>query len=194
MMEEHIDLTETQRIIEAVLFAAGYPVPYTRLSDILGIGVSAVKKIVKEYANSYTATGNIRGIQLVLYDKSCQLCTKEAYQEQIKDALGIKRGGMLSNSSLEVLAIIAYHQPVTRAYMEQIRGVDCSYAVSNLLDKHLIDVNGRLDVPGRPFLYATTEDFLRCFGLSSLEELPELELFGREMRDEQIEMEMEDTV
>ncbi|MBQ4574781.1 MAG: SMC-Scp complex subunit ScpB, partial [Clostridia bacterium] len=109
-------------------------------------------------------------------DNSCQLCTDERYKDYIKNALGIKENGNLSQTSLEVLAVIAYNQPVTKAYVEQVRGVDCSYPISSLCDKNLIRRAGHLDVPGRPILYETTEDFLRCFGLSSLGELPYVEL------------------
>ena len=184
--------TQNEKIIEAVLFAAGYPVSYAKLSDLLGMTPSETKKTVEDYAKRYNDPENGRGIQLITYDKSCQLCSKEEYAEYIKDVLGIRRGGSLSASSLEVLAIISYHQPVTRAYIEQIRGVDCSYALSSLQDKGLIDVKGRLDVPGKPFLYVTTEDFLRCFGLSSLSELPPMEHFTHVTEDEQILLEMED--
>ncbi len=93
----------------------------------------------------------------------------------IREALGIRRGGNLSNSSIETLSIIAYNQPVTRVYIDSVRGVDSSYAVSSLLERGLIECVGRLDQPGRPMLYGTTADFLRCFGLSSLAELPEVE-------------------
>ena len=106
------------------------------------------------------------------YDNACQLCTKEKYLPHIRVALGIRRNGTLSNSSIEVLAIVAYHQPVTRAYIDTVRGVDSAYAVSSLLERGLIESVGRLDAPGRPMLYGTTADFLRCFGLSSLSELP----------------------
>lgn len=184
--------TQNEKIIEAVLFASGYPVTYAKLSDLLGMTPSEAKRTVEDFAQRYNAPENKRGIQLITYDKSCQLCSKEEYAEYIKDVLGIRRGGSLSASSLEVLAIISYHQPVTRAYIEQIRGVDCSYAISSLQDKGLIDVKGRLDVPGKPFLYVTTEDFLRCFGLSSLSELPPMEHFTHTVEDEQILLEMED--
>lgn len=181
---------QNERIIEAVLFAAGYPVTYNKLSDILSLSVSEVKKCVKAFAEYYNSEEIMRGIQLVTYDDACQLCSREEYAEYIKEALGIRRGGTLSNSSLEVLALIAYHQPVTRAYVEQIRGVDCSYAISSLLDKGLIDVKGRLDVPGKPYLYVTTDDFLRCFGLESLSQLPPAEYFSDMARDEQLTLEL----
>lgn len=187
-----MEFTQNEKIIEAVLFAAGYPVSYAKLSDLLGLTPSEAKKEVEQFAQKFNAPEQGRGIQLVTYDKSCQLCSKEEYAEYIKDVLGIRRGGTLSASSLEVLAIIAYHQPVTRAYVEQIRGVDCSYAISSLQDKGLIDVKGRLDVPGKPFLYVTTEDFLRCFGLTSVSELPPMELFTHATEDEQILLEMEE--
>ncbi len=183
---------QNDKIIEAVLFAAGYPVTYAKLSDLLGLTPSETKKSVEEFAKRYNDPKNDRGIQLVTYDKSCQLCSKEEYAEYIKDVLGIRKGGSLSASSLEVLAIVSYHQPVTRAYVEQIRGVDCSYALSSLQDKGLIDVKGRLDVPGKPFLYVTTDDFLRCFGLSSLGELPPIEHFTHTVEDEQILLDMGD--
>ena len=107
--------------------------------------------------------------------ETCQLTTKEQYMPYIREALGIKRGGNLSASSLEVLAIVAYNQPVTRAYVDAVRGVDSSYAVGSLLAKNLIEACGRLDAPGRPMLYVTTDKFLRVFGLNSLSELPETE-------------------
>ena len=110
---------------------------------------------------------------LLTFDSSCQLCTNEKYLPYIREALGIKRGGNLSASSLEVLAIAAYNQPVTRAFIDTVRGVDSAYAVGSLLDKELIAPVGRLDAPGRPMLYGTTEKFLRVFGLSSIKELPE---------------------
>ena len=180
-----------EAIIESILFAAGYPVSYIRLADVLTLTEKEVKDTVKEYAQQYNKEGIARGVQLIMYDDSCQLCTKEEYQGYIKEALGIKKNGTLSNSSLEVLAVIAYHQPVTKAYIEQIRGVDCTYSISNLIDKKLIEVRGRLDVPGKPYLYGTTPDFLRCFGLSSLDDLPPSEMFSAQASDSQIELDVE---
>lgn len=171
-----LGVAEMQRIIEAVLFAAGYPVEYKKFADLLGITSREVKRIVTDYADSYNAPDGIRGVRLLVMDNSCQLCTDERYKDYIKNALGIKENGNLSQTSLEVLAVIAYNQPVTKAYVEQVRGVDCSYPISSLCDKNLIRRAGHLDVPGRPILYETTEDFLRCFGLSSLGELPYVEL------------------
>ena len=173
---ENIDVHHCRKIIEAVLFAAGYPVPYAKLASVLEISKGAVKRIVREYAEVYNKDdGDIpRGIMLLMFDGSCQLCTREQYGTYVREALGIKRGGNLSQSSIETLAIVAYNEPVTRAYIETVRGVDSSYAVNSLVEKHLIESCGRLDVPGRPRLYRTTENFLRVFGLDSLADLPEV--------------------
>jgi len=162
-------------VIEAVLFAAGYPVPYERLCELCEAEETLVREAVCELSDKYKA-GEF-GIQILLFDEVCQMCTKETYESYVRDALGIKQGGKLSNSSLEVLAIFAYHQPVTRSQIEKIRGVDSSYAVSSLTMKKLIEEKGRLDVPGRPVLFGTTADFLRCFGLSSLDDLPDASTF-----------------
>jgi segregation and condensation protein B len=159
--------------IEAVVFAAGYPVPYARLADVTGIGVRDVKRLVERIAKSYQ--NDKHGIMLLAFKETCQFCTKEQYGTYIREALGIRRGGNLSNSSMEVLAIVAYNQPITRAFIDAIRGVDSNYAVNSLIDKELIAPSGRLDAPGRPVLYSTTDKFLRVFGLSSLEDLPETE-------------------
>ena len=162
-------------IIEAVLFAAGYPVPYERLAELCEADEILVREAVSDLCDKYKA-GEF-GIQIITFDEACQMCTKESYESYVREALGIKQGGKLSNSSLEVLAIVAYHQPVTRAQIEKIRGVDSSYAVSSLTMKKLIEEKGRLDVPGRPVLFGTTADFLRCFGLTSLDDLPDASTF-----------------
>ena len=159
-------------VIEAILFAAGFPVKYERIAETCEITEEELSILLDSEAFAYEG----RGIRLVRFSDSCQLCTNEAYERQVKAALGMRSGGALSNSSLEVLAIVAYNQPVTKAFIEQVRGVDSSYAVTTLCEKQLIEVIGRLDVPGKPNLYATTETFLRCFGLASLEELPKNEV------------------
>jgi len=167
---------EKLRIIEAVLFAAGYPVSYAKLASVTGTSPSEIEKLVNEWADSYNSPDSLpRGIMLLCFSDSCQLCTKSELGGYIRDALGIKRGGNLSASSLEVLAIVAYNEPVTRSFIDTVRGVDSSYAVNSLVDKHLIEPCGRLDVPGRPMIYKTTEDFLRVFGMSSLGDLPVVE-------------------
>lgn len=155
-------------VLEAILFAAGCPVDYEKIGEALSLSPGAVKKLAREMQSRYADSG----IELILLEHACQLCTRACYESYIKTALHLRRTGTLSNASLEVLAIVAYHQPVTRAYIEQVRGVDSSYAVSSLCDRELLEPRGRLDVPGRPMLYGTTDTFLRCFGLSSLQELP----------------------
>ena len=165
---------DIKRAIEAILFAAGYPVKYEKLSEVIGLSQRDIRNLIENMAKGY---GN-RGIQLLMFPDACQLTTKEVFAPYIREALGIKRGGNLSASSLEVLAVVAYNQPVTRAYVDTVRGVDSSYAVTSLLDKNLIEAVGRLDAPGRPMLYGTTDKFLRVFGLSSLADLPETEALG----------------
>lgn len=160
--------------IEAILFAAGYPMRYDKIAEVLGITAKDVKTMVKELAAHYNEE-DTHGIQLLLYPTTCQFTTKETYAPYIREALGIRRGGNLSASSMEVLAVVAYNQPVTRSFIELVRGVDSSYAVGSLLDKGLIEAAGRLDAPGRPMLYVTTDKFLRVFGINSLDELPETE-------------------
>lgn len=162
--------------IEAILYAAGHPITYQKISAVLGLTVKDTKKIIEHMAEAYSKEGSGRGIMLLCFDDSCQLCTKEIFATYIREALDIRRGGNLSASSMEVLAIVAYNQPVTRTYIDTIRGVDSNYSVNSLIDKELIVAVGRLDAPGRPTLYGTTEKFLRVFGLSSLDELPETEL------------------
>lgn len=185
-MQNEIDINKKMEIVEAVLFAAGHPVTYDKLADILEITPSAAKELVALYEEKYNNTDLPRGVQLIRFDKACQLCTKSEYESYVKLALGIKQGrGNLSNSSLEVLAIIAYHQPVTRAYIEQVRGLDSSYSIAVLTEKNLIEKKGRLDVPGRPSLYGTTLDFLRCFGLTSLDQLPSVEMLTFDVTEEE---------
>ena len=161
-----------EEALEAVLFAAGHPITYATLARVLNLTPAVVKDKVFEYAMQYNDPSIPRGVILLTYKDSCQLCTKEYYLHEIRDALGIRKSGSLSTSSIEVLAIIAYNQPVTRAFVDTLRRVDSSYAMNNLLDRGLIRATGRLDVPGRPMLYGTTSDFLRCFGLNDLDSLP----------------------
>ena len=171
-----MERSEMKRICEAVLFAAGHSMSYERLSLLLEISEKKTKEFIAEFAKEYNSDSE-RGIQLLAYDEGCQLCTREEYIDYIRAGLGIRRGGNLSNSSLEVLSIIAYHQPVTRSFIEQVRGIDSSYSIGSLVEKGLIECCGKLDAPGRPSLYATTDGFLRCFGLESLEQLPEAQVF-----------------
>lgn len=153
--------------LEAILFAAGCPVTYTKIAAALEISEASARDLAVSQKDAY----NGRGIELICYDDSCLLCTRAEYEQKIKTALDLRRSGTLSNSALEVLAIIARNQPVTRSFVEQVRGIDSTYTIGYLSDKGLIEQVGKLDVPGRPVLYATTEAFLRCFGISSIDEL-----------------------
>ena len=186
-----------EEALEAVLFAAGHPITYATLARVFELTPAVVKDKVFEYAMKYNDPTIPRGVILLTYKDSCQLCTKEHYLHEIRDALGIRKSGSLSTSSMEVLAIVAYNQPVTRAFVDTLRRVDSSYAMNNLLDRGLIKATGRLDVPGRPMLYGTTLDFLRCFGLNDLDSLPKtsdelIEAFeGAKLQEEAISEEAE---
>ena len=189
---QDLDISHAQKIIEAILFAAGYPVSYNTIAKVLEITPGAAKKIVKDFAAEYNREDGMlpRGIILIVFENTCQLCTKEQFGQYVRDALGIRRGGNLSQSSIETLAVIAYNEPVTRAFIDTVRGVDSSYAVANLREKELIATCGRLDVPGRPRLYKTTDNFLRVFGISSLEELPDVPVPTSDMKQLSIEAEL----
>ena len=173
-----------EEALEAVLFAAGHPISYATLARVFETTPAKVKEQVIDYAAIYNNSDIPRGVILLTYADSCQLCTKKYYLNEIREALGIKKSGSLSTSSMEALAIVAYNQPVTRVFVDTLRRVDSSYAMNNLIDRGLIECKGRLDAPGRPMLYGTTPDFLRAFGLSSIEALPQTaeeikEMFAR---------------
>ena len=174
-LEQLTSEQELKQAIEAILYAAGYPMRYDKLGELLGLSTKDIKTLVRSMSEHFALEDTHHGIQLLLYPTTCQLATKERYAPYIREALGIRRGGNLSASSMEVLAVVAYNQPVTRSYIDLVRGVDSSYAVNSLLDKGLIEAAGRLDAPGRPMLYVTTDKFLRVFGLNALDELPETE-------------------
>ncbi len=161
-----------EEALEAILFAAGHPISYATLARVFDYTPGAVKNKVLRYAEKYNDVKVPRGVILLTYQDSCQLCTKQYYLNEIRDTLGIKKSGTLSSSAMEVLAIVAYNQPVTRIFVDTLRSVDSSYAMNSLIDRGLIECTGRLDVPGRPMLYGTTSDFLRSFGLDSLASLP----------------------
>ena len=167
-----MELKEIESAIEGVLFAAGEPVGVERLCLALDIDRITADSVCQRLADAYRYER--RGIRLVRLDNSYQLCSAPEFADCIRRAFESRRPARLSQPALEVLAIIAYYQPVTRAYVDQIRGVDSAYTVGLLLERELIEECGRLAVPGRPILYRTTKNFLRSFGLSSLEELPEL--------------------
>lgn len=167
-----MDMTELKSAVEAILFAAGEPVPAARISLILGVDEDEVYAAAKSLADEYSF--NQRGIRLLKLGDKLQLCSSPEHAMIISKVLEQRKPPMLSQPALETLAVVAYFQPVTRAYIDQVRGVDSSYTVGVLLDRGLIEKCGRLEVPGRPSLLRTTDVFLRTMGISELEELPEL--------------------
>ncbi len=158
--------------VEAVLFAAAEPIEYSKLALVLGMDDEQILLIMDELKKKYDSEDS--GICLLQLDQRYQLCSKKEYVEAVRNVLDLKRNTPLSQAAFEVLAIIAYNQPITKPYIEQIRGVDCSGVVNTLCQRGLVEEKGRLEVPGRPVLYGTTPDFLRCFSLNSLDDLPEL--------------------
>lgn len=166
-----MDIEKLSGIIEAVLFASGEPVEKSRLCEAVNAGISEVENAAELLKIKYAEGG---GIELLTLDGSYQLATKQEYGEYIKNALEIKRGSALSPAAMEALTVVAYNQPVTKAFVESVRGVDSSGVVNSLVEKGLLTEAGRLDLPGRPIAYKTTENFLRAFKLSSLSDLPPL--------------------
>ena len=171
-----MDRKELESALEAILFASGEPVQVDRICVALDIDRPTVEQLLQKLMDYYAYER--RGIRLLKIDDSWQLCSAPDYAETIRKAFEIRKPAKLSQPALEVLTIIAYYQPTTRAYVDQIRGVDSSYTMGLLLDRKLIEECGRLQVPGRPRLYRTTRTFLRSFHLQSLEDLPELPDFG----------------
>ena len=182
-----MEVKEIESAIEGILFAAGDPVGVERLCMALDLDRATVDAVCQRLAYYYSYER--RGVRLLRLENSYQLCSAPEHADCIRRAFESRRPARLSQPALEVLAIIAYYQPTTRAYVDQIRGVDSAYTVGLLLERDLIEECGRLAVPGRPILYRTTQTFLRSFGLSSLEELPELPSASPE--DGQITMEMQ---
>lgn len=164
--------TELKCAIEAILFANGTPVPLEIISKAIELKLSQTKNLVEELMREYNS--NSHGIGIIRLEESYQMCNKKEYGEYIRRVMDIKRNAPLSQAALEVLAVIAYNQPVTKAFVEQVRGVDCSGVIGSLTTKGLIEEKGRLELPGRPLLYGTTENFLRCFQIESLDYLPPL--------------------
>ena len=156
--------------LEAVLFAGGDPVEVDKLAALFEITKNEVAIVASELARRLAQKDS--SFELCLLDNAYQLCTKAAYGDLVQKFLEIKRTAPLSKAAMEALAVVAYKQPVTKTYIEQVRGVDCTGIVNTLVQRELIRECGRLDAPGRPILYETTPNFLRCFGLSSLQELP----------------------
>ena len=167
-----MDLRELEAAIEAILFASGEPVHIDRICLALDLDKETAETLLQKLGDHYAY--NRRGVRLTRMDESWQLCSAPDYADVIRKAFEIRKSAKLSQPALEVLTIIAYYQPTTRAYVDQVRGVDSSYTMSLLLERKLIEECGRLQVPGRPHLYRTTKEFLRVFHLGSLDELPEM--------------------
>lgn len=165
-----MEINEISSVVEAILFASGEPVPIARIAQVLGVDESSVARSASALAEEYEK--NMHGIRLLRLDDKLQLCSAPEFSQYITRALETRKPPRLTQSALEVLAIVAYYQPVTRAYIDQIRGVDSSYTVGVLADRGLIEACGKLDVPGRPTIYKTGDVFLRTMGISSLDELP----------------------
>lgn len=185
-----MELKEIQAAMESILFASGEPVAAERLCVGLDADRETVDLVAQQLMDEYSFRH--RGIRLVKLDDSYQLCSAPEYADYARRTLEGRKPARLSQSALEVLSVIAYFQPVTRAYVDQVRGVDSSYTVGLLLERELIEECGRLAVPGRPILYRTTKTFLRSFNLTSLDELPELPDTTPE--DGQIALEMESAI
>ena len=184
---------QTIAALEAVLFASGDPISIDRLSQTFEIKPEEVEKYIAELEKRYSE--QCSGFYVVRLENTYQLVTREEFAPYIKTAFDIKRRTPLSPAALEVLAVIAYNQPVTRAFIEQVRGVDCSGVVKTLVEKGLIEERGRLELPGRPLLYGTTKTFLRSFSLNDLSDLPPLPKDNPEVNDvgEQLEISEEMT-
>lgn len=163
---------EYKAAIEAILFASGSSVPVGRIAQTLELTEKQAQKYADELCEDYEKSAH--GITVIKLDKSYQMVSKKAYAPQIRTAMDLRRNVPLSQAAMEVLAVVAYNQPVTKSFIEQVRGVDCSGVIGSLTTKDLIEEKGRLELPGRPLLYGTTENFLRCFSISSLDELPPL--------------------
>ncbi|MDO4607900.1 MAG: SMC-Scp complex subunit ScpB [Clostridia bacterium] len=179
---------QTIAALEAVLFASGDPISIERLSQAFEIRPEDIEKHINELEKKYEAQNS--GVYVVRLENTYQLVSREEYAPYIKKVFDIKRRTPLSSAALEVLAVIAYNQPVTRSFIEQVRGVDCSGVVTTLVEKGLIEERGRLELPGRPLLYGTTKTFLRSFSLNDLSDLPPLPKDNIEVNDvgEQLEI------
>jgi segregation and condensation protein B len=167
-----MDLPDICPTVEAILFASGDSVPARRIAQVLGVSEEEVNAAADAMADDYAFRR--RGIRLTRMEGNLQLCSAPEFSDEITRTLEKRRQPRLTQTALEVLSIVAYFQPVTRAYVEQVRGVDSSYTVSALLQRGLIEECGHLDAPGRPTLFRTGEAFLRCMGITSLDELPPL--------------------
>ena len=165
-------LSEHTALLEARLFASGEPAEVSRLAAAAGMDEEQIHDAAQELAEHYKVSGS--ALTVLRLGDQYQLVATDGYSENIRTLLDKKKNAPLSNAAMEVLAVIAYNQPVTKAFAEQVRGVDCSGVINTLCQKGLVEEKGRLDLPGRPLVYGTTVHFLRCFGLQDLSELPDI--------------------
>ena len=184
-----MEQNELQRALMAILFAAGEPVAAARLSESLAVDESQIHEELKALMDMLAFHRS--GIRIVKLEDAYQMCSASEQAEFVTKTLETRKPPKLSSSQLETLSVIAYYQPATKAYVEQIRGVDSGYSISALLTKKLIREAGRLNVPGRPFQYETTPDFLRVFGLQSLADLPPIEKVELSTNQAQLELPLE---
>ncbi len=185
-----METEEIGRAIEAILFAAGDPVGAQRMAQAIGVGLDQVEAALKTLMDAYSFQR--RGMRIIQLEDAYQMVSAQDMSDVITRALETRKPPKLSASALETLTVIAYYQPTTKAFVEQIRGVDSSYTISALLNKKLIEEQGRLSVPGRPILYGTTPDFLRTFGISSLDDLPEVDLPKAQAQQVEMQLSLED--
>ena len=185
-----METEEIGRAIEAILFAAGDPVGAQRMAQAIGVGVDQVEAALKTLMDAYSFQR--RGMRIIQLEDAYQMVSAQDMSDVITRALETRKAPKLSASALETLTVIAYYQPTTKAFVEQIRGVDSSYTISALLNKKLIEEQGRLSVPGRPILYGTTPDFLRTFGIASLDDLPEVDLPKAQAQQVEMQLSLED--
>ena len=184
-----MEQARAEAVIEAILFAMGESVEISKLAEVIEQDVKHTKAILKDMEERYQQEN--RGITLTQFDNAVQLCTKADMYEYLIKIAKSPRKMTLTDTVLETLSIIAYKQPVTRVEIEKVRGVSCDHAINKLLEYDLITELGRLDAPGRPLLFGTTEQFLRCFGVKSLEELPEMNPVQLEEFKQQAEEEIQ---
>lgn len=190
--EDTVEREKAKAVLEAILFTLGDSVEISRLAEVIEENKKVTKELLEEMKQSYRAED--KGIELIELEDAVQLCTKNGMYEYLIKIARTPRKHVLSDTMLETLSIIAYKQPVTKLDIERIRGVSCDFAVNRLLEYNLIQELGRLDAPGRPMLFGTTEQFLRSFGVKSLSDLPELNPVQVEEFREQAEAEARQTV
>ena len=180
-----MQLEEKISIIEAILFAGGDAVELTKITEAAQVEEESVHKLINMLNDRYEKNGS--ALVVLRLDDSYQLATRKQFAPYIKTALETKKNALLSQAALEALTIVAYNQPVTKSFVEQVRGVDSSGVINSLVEKELLEEAGRLELPGRPIAYKTTANFLRCFQLESLSELPPLPSPGKQMTIDEVE-------